>query len=436
MNNKRLALFPSLLLAGTLITTGIQTQAQSTLTKELTQEVASQKGSLIRIVSSSRKVSIKSWDQPKVKVTMEVVYDTSYPRKNKTDVEWFEDLGIHIKPFSNRVDILTAPSAHIVSGKIYTTTYPKEVIVDGQHINPGKKVPLKVKTVPGSQQGNKLEEVVVSGYRRPTIRIMSIMVPTGCKLDIENNYGDVIIAMNVDDAKLEISNGTLDAQDIKDLKLVANYCNANLGNIDKAEVEFKNGSFRAQTINDLDMDSRSSSIEYEKGNYLYVRSDADHYTIDAIDKVDGRKTYGSIKIDQLNTSFDLEGNNVDIKIRNIGQDVSLIKINNKYGDLRLPVKNLKNYFVDFIGEYSTVFAPFQKEVVKEEEKKETEGSTTSTTKERIKEVTVVGYGTNRQKISATSAEVAPRHFTSTMGDTKGKHTRIELTCHYCTLDFK
>lgn len=436
MNNKRLSLFPSLLLAGSLITAGIQTQAQNTLTKELTQEVASQKGSLIRIVSSSRKVTIKSWDQPKVKITMEVVYDTSYPRKNKTDIEWFEDLGIHIKPFSNRVDILTGPSTHLVSGKLYTTS-SKEVTVYGQQSNPVKKtIPLKLKTVPGNQQGNKLEEVVVSGYRRPSIRIMSVMVPAGCKLDIENNYGDVVIGMNVDEAKLEISNGTLDAQDIKDLKLVANYCNANLGNIEKAEVEFKNGSFRAQNITDLDMDSRSSSIEYEKGNYLYMRSDADHYTIDAIDKVDGRKTYGSIKIDQLNTSFDLEGNNVDIKIRTIAQDVSLIKIVNKYGDLRLPVKNLKNYYVDFIGEYSTVFAPFQKDVVKEEEKKETEGSAAGTTNDKVKEVVVVGYGTNRQKVTTSAGEVAPRHFTGTAGDTKGKHTRIELTCHYCTLDFK
>ncbi len=184
------------------------------------------------------------------------------------------------------------------------------------------------------------------------------------------------------------------------------------------------------------MDSKSSTIEYEKGNYLYVRSQADNYTIDAIDKVDGRKVYGSFKIDQLNNSFDLEGNNVDIKFRNIGPDVTLIKINNKYGDVRLPVKNLKNYYVDFIGNYSTVFAPFQKEVVKEEEekkdeKKEGDGDS------KLKDVVVTGYAQDYRKGGAAGVgEVAPRHFTSAVGDTKGKHTRIELTCHSCTVDFK
>lgn len=427
MNN--IKLFPALLLAATIITAGsIDSQAQQTLTKEISQEVPSQKGSLIRIVTASRKVSIKSWDQPRVKVTVELTYDSSFAKKNRSDAEWFEDMGINVKPFSNRVDILTGSGTFaLTTTGVYNTnrkTVPgksklDEVIVKG----------YGTKTI----SSQKLDEVVVKGYSKPSIRIMSIMVPAGCKLDIENKYGDVVIGMNVDEAKLEVNNGALDAQDIKDLKLTGNYCNANLGNIDKAEIEFNNGTFRAQNINDLDMDSRSSTIEYEKGNYLYIRSQADNYSIDAIDKVDGRKVYGSIKIDQLNNSFDLEGNNVDIKFRNIGPDVSLIKINNKYGDVRLPVKNLKNYYVDFIGNYSTVFAPFQKEVVKEEEKKEGEGEAGTKEKETLQSVNVTRY-----KIGTTSAvgEVAPRHFTSAVGDTKGKHTRIELTCHSCTVDFK
>lgn len=427
MNNKKL--FPALLLAATIIMAGsTDTQAQQTLTKEISQEVPSQKGSLIRIITASRKVAIKSWDQPKVKVTVELTYDSSFAKKNRSDAEWFEDMGINVKPFSNRVDILTGSGTFaLTTTRVYNTKHKTapgkskldEVIVKG----------YGTKTI----SGQKLDEVVVKGYSKPSIRIMSIMVPAGCKLDIENNYGDVVIGMNVDEAKLEVSNGALDAQDIKDLKLTGNYCNANLGNIDKAEIEFYNGTFRAQNINDLDMDSRSSTIEYEKGNYLYVRSQADNYSIDAIDKVDGRKVYGSIKIDQLNNSFDLEGNNVDIKFRNIGTDVSLIKINNKYGDVRLPVKSLKNYYVDFIGNYSTVFAPFQKEVVKEEEKKEGEGDAAS---KDNKEVVVTGYSRNFKSNTTAVGEVAPRHFTSAVGDTKGKHTRIELTCHSCTVDFK
>ena len=106
MNNKRI--ISALFLAGAMLTAGsINAQAQKTLTKEVSQEVPSQKGSLIRIVTASRKVSIKSWDQPRVKVTMEIIYDTSAANKGRSDADWFESLGVNIKPFSNRVDIIT-----------------------------------------------------------------------------------------------------------------------------------------------------------------------------------------------------------------------------------------------------------------------------------------------------------------------------------------
>lgn len=425
MNNKQL--IPALLLTGSFVLAAATgTYAQKTLSKEVSQEVPSQKGSLIRLVTSSRKVILKPWDQSKVKVTMEISYDSSLARKVTNDADWFETFGVNIKPFSNRVDILTGTSSGATVTRLKTTSQSL-YYSDGQG---AFKKPSAV-AIGGQGSHNNVEGVTVVGYKttRPTVELMTIMVPAGCKLDLENKYGDIVIGMNVDEAKLKVSNGALDAQDIKDLKLEGTYCNANLGNIEKAEIEFSNGTFRAQNISDLDMDTKSSTVEYEKGKYLYLRSQNDNLTIDAIDKIDGRKVYGSLKIDQLNSSFDLEGNNVDIKFRNISPEVTLIKINNKYGDVRLPVKGLTNYYVDFIGNYSTVFAPFQKEVVKEEEKKPVEGETA--TKVVIDEAK---YTYTRKGTSL--GEVAPRHFTSTVGDTKGKHTRIELTCHSCTVDFK
>ncbi|WP_276479712.1 DUF4097 family beta strand repeat-containing protein [Paraflavitalea pollutisoli] len=425
MNNKKI--IPALLLTGSLILTATAMQAQKTLTKEVSQEVPSQKGALIRLVTSSRKVVLKPWDQSKVKVTMEVSYDSGFARKANSDADWFETFGVNIKPFSNRVDILTGTGSGIANTRVYNNAGKQVFVTDLQTLK------AKAGTINGQGNFSSTDGVTVQGYKagKPAVELMTIMVPAGCKLDLENKYGDIVIGMNVDEAKLKVSNGALDAQDIKDLKLEGTFCNANLGNIDKAEIEFTNGTFRAQNINDLDMDTKSSTVEYEKGKYLYLRSQNDNLTIDAIDKIDGRKVYGSIKIDQLNNSFDLEGNNVDIKFRNISQDVTLIKINNKYGDVRLPVKGLTNYYVDFIGNYSTVFAPFQKEVVKEEEKKPAEGEAAA--KSTLEDVRI----TYARKGTGTSlGEVAPRHFTSTVGDTKGKHTRIELTCHSCTVDFK
>lgn len=415
--------------------------AQKPQVRDVSSEVNVAKGSLVRILGANRKLVIKSWDQPKVKVTVTFAYDSS--TKYTDHEQTFEALGISIKPFSNRVDIVANRNSGSLNA-VTVTGYPSKGAAGVQSTAPtGNKqgsgqlssTTLPVKDVDldeyslayfkGSQKQFSAETVV---------QRLDIMVPAGSRLDIDNQYGDVVVSTNVDEAKLNISNGALDLQDVKNLQLTGKYCNANFGNIDKAEIEFNNGTIHALSINDLDLDSKYSTIEYEKGKDLYLRSQADNITIDEISKVEGRKIYGSVRIDRLNEGFDLEGNNVDIKIREISPQVEKIKIHNKYGDVRLQVRSLKNYFVDFTGYYSTVFTPFAKTIVKEGENNQAAGNAEEA---REKEMADMANAGAYFRSSATLAgELAPKRFTGTVGDINGKHTRFELTCHSCTVDFK
>ena len=421
-------------------------RAQKPSTREVTTETSVSKGSLVRIVGANRRLNIKSWDQARVKVSVQVAFDSSM--QSNSNEEWLEALGISLKAFSNRVDIMANRTGNLRSNSleaITVTGYGKKKTIPptAQQRNAdmayADAVNSKLATTRGYTPAAGQQLYTSSDALFPSISAnvisMDILVPAGSKLDIDNQYGDVTIAMNLDEAKLDISNGALDMQDVKDLELTGKYCNANFGNIEKAEIEFSNGTFRAQNIGDLDLDSKYSTIEFEKVKYMYLRSQADNITIDEIDKVDGRKTYGSIRLDLLNGNFDLEGNNVDIKIRNINPQVEMIKINNKYGDVRLPVKSLKNYFVDFTGYYSTVFTPFPKTIVKEDEKKQANPADEKAKSEQ--EMTELAVAAEYfQRSSTLAGEMAPKRFTGTVGDVNGKHTRFQLTCHSCTVDFK
>lgn len=415
-------------------------QAQKPAVREVSSEANVAKGSLVRIVGANRKLSIKSWDQAKVKVTVQVAVDSSL--KSSSNEELFEALGMSIKPFSNRVDIMASRSLSTVITPLTVTVtgYGKKKTpqpsADERRAQMAYAEGLLATTTAQGQRAQGVYYPATTNMPSITAALsLEIMVPTGSKLDIDNQYGDVVIAMNLDEAKLDISNGALDMQDVKNLELTGKYCNANFGNIEKAEVEFQNGTLRAQSIGDLDIDSKYSTIEYEKGKDLYLRSQADNITIDEISKVEGRKTYGSVRVDVLNGGFDLEGTNVDIKIKNINPQVELIKINNKYGDVRLPVKSLKNYFVDFTGYYSTVFTPFPKTIVKEEEKKQADDIIDKVKEE--KDLADMAMAGQYFRSSATLAgEMAPKRFTGSVGDVNGKHTRFQLICHSCTVDFK
>lgn len=420
--------------------------AQKPATREVSSEAAVTKGSTVRIVGANRKLSIKSWDQAKVKVTVLVKQDSSLT--SVSDQNLFEALGIAIKPFSNRVEILANRSTNLSSLNAITVTgYGKKKVpgptaeerlatqraaemVYAEDLLASTTTTNGLTRTPGQNLYVYDDNRLRSYGKVAEIMSLEIMVPAGSKLDVNNQYGDVMIGMNLDEAKLDVSNGSLELQDVKNLELVGKYCNANFGNIEKAEIEFQNGTLHAQSINDLDLDSKYSTIEYEKGKDLYIRSQADNITIDEITKVDGRKTYGSIRVDMLNGNFDLDGVNVDIKIRNINPQVEMIKINNKYGDVRLPVKNLKNYFVDFAGYYSNVFTPFQKTVIKEEEKKDADPRTEN----ELVDMAIAGQ--YYRSSAAVTGELAPKRFTGTVGDVSGKHTRFQLTCHSCTVDFK
>jgi hypothetical protein len=428
------------ILAVLFVTTSQGLWAQKPQTREISTEAAVSKGSLVRIVGASRRLNIKSWDQSKVKVTVQIAHDSSF-NSNSTE-ELMEALGISIKSFSNRVDImanrtLRTNSAEVVTVLGYSNKKKKTVPPAAEQRAADMAYADLARTNTTVPQGFVAgQQVYVASGNTLTsvanIVSLDIMIPNGSKLDVDNQYGDVTIAMNVEDAKLNISNGSLDMQDVKKLELTGKYCNANFGNVEIAEVEFQNGTLHALSINDLDLDSKYSTIEYDKGRDIYIRSQADNITIDEISKVEGRKTYGSVRVDMLNGNFDLDGNNVDIKIRNINPNVEMIKINNKYGDVRLPVRGLKNYFVDFTGYNSAVFTPFAKTIVKEDEGKP--GENNSRTKEELLEI--ASAGDYYRSSSSLTGELAPKRFTGSVGDVNGKHTRFQLTCHSCTVDFK
>ncbi|HVZ26499.1 MAG TPA: hypothetical protein VG842_10610, partial [Sediminibacterium sp.] len=110
----------------------------------------------------------------------------------------------------------------------------------------------------------------------------------------------------------------------------------------------------------LDIDSKSSTVEMASAAEATIRSTNDEYELEEVGTISGRKYYGNLRITKLNKSIDLEGANADIKIRRLAPEVSLVKINDRYADVRIPLNNIKNYAVDFKGSYSAVYADFEK----------------------------------------------------------------------------
>jgi len=390
-------------------------------TKEVSKEVSVPKGGEIYIENASRNIIIKTWDQPKVKVTTTVYYDGE---SKLTDDEWLEKVNLSLKTLGSSVKVKSGSiggSSFYSSGSGAFTYYGSGGSGSGVAVFNGT----------GQNVGTKAN----------TKRIVTVTIPAGSKLDLESKYADVSVPAGITDASIDITNGNLEAENLGKLVLRSRYSNVNVGDIKNAEIEFTNGRFSAKTINDLDIDSKYSTIEMATVDKVLMRSTNDEYELEEAGDIRGRKSYGNLRITKLNNSIDIEGSNADIRIRKTGTALNQIKIDDKYADIRIPLRDVKNYSVDFTGSYSSVYGNFEKKI--SQAVSAAEKSENKTTKETqavdargvLRAGTIAGIVTNpRMGSIGWRDDNSPNLFTATVGD--GKGLKIVMKCQNCIVDFK
>ncbi|MDD2794000.1 MAG: hypothetical protein PHD73_12525 [Sediminibacterium sp.] len=368
--------------------------------KEVSQELSTSKTPDVFINNTSRNIIIKTWDQPKVKVSTTVYFEGE---GKLSDEEWFEKMNLSLKTMGGAVKIKSgnvSGGSYTINGNSFGWTGQGGVAVfngDGMNI----------------------------GTRSNTKRLVTIYVPAGSKLDVESKYADVQISGSVGTANIDLANGNLDAENFSKLMLHSKYSNVSVGNLAYAEIEFMNGRFSAKNLDDADLDTKYSTIEAVLVKKAVFRSTNDEYEFEEAQDLRGRKNYGNMRITRLSNSFELDGTNADIKIRNIDAGASLVSIDNKYADIRLPLKQVKNFNIRYSGAFSSVYGNFEKTAIPEDAKKteKKENAVTGTTSSRF-----------LQGLMAREGENVENRFTASGGD--GKGLKIEMNCQNCTVDFK
>ncbi len=105
-------------------------------------------------------------------------------------------------------------------------------------------------------------------------------------------------------------------------------------------------------------------------------------------------------------------------------------MDNKYADIRIPLRETKNYAVDFTGNYSSVYGNFEKVpvTVKEKESETAPSSISGSFSRNLAAKSGLG------SVWTTSSSNGPSKFTAVVGD--GKGLKVDMKCQNCTVDFK
>lgn len=388
------------------------TDADDLKSKEVSQEISVSKTADIYIDNSSREIIIKQWDQPKVKVTTTVFYEGD---GKLSDEEWFTKLNLSLRVLGSSVKIKSGSiggGSYTINGQTYGWSS-----VGGSNNQGG------VAVFNGSGQN--------IGTKSNIKRVVTVYVPSSSKLDIESKYADVQVDGKYSTANIDITNGNLDAGSFNKLILRSKYSNISIDDAATAEVEFINGRFSAKNIDDADFDTKYSTVEIATVKKIIFRSTNDEYEVEEVGDIRGRKNFGNLRITKLNTSLEINGTNADIKVRNTGANLNLVHIDNKYADIRLPLRNIKNYSINYVGPYSTVYGNFDRLPLKEEPKALASGTSKSKLEEDIANTI---RSVNRAVERTSYEESTNTRFSAAVGD--GKGLKIDMKCQNCTVDFK
>ena len=375
--------------------------------KEISTEVSASKAQDIYIENNNRTIEIKTWEQAKVKIVTTIFYEGEGTKIS--DDEWFEKLNISLRS--------AASSIKVKSGTVGSGSYTINGNAFAWSSGGGNN------TAVFSADGKNI------GTQSKLKRQVTIYVPKDNKVDLETKYAEVLISGNLNKLNADITNGGLEMQDVGNLTLRSKYANVSAGNIRSAEVELINGRFIMKDAQELDLDTKYATVEAGTVKTITIRSINDEYELEDVGSLQGRKNYGNLRITKLNTALDLEGTNADVKVRNIAASLESIKINNKYADIRLPMRNVKSYAVAYIGAYSTVYAGFEKKPVLVEKEPLTKSGNAKEDglTENLRSI-------NRSLARSTGDGDSDSHFTATVGD--GKGAKLDLKCQNCTVDFK
>ena len=328
------------------------------------------KNSSIKISATNRNVNVISWNEDKVKVVFVGVAADPSSVDDKMD-----KLGVMIHQLGNNLNIM------IKEGDYSSINSMNDFDQDNVTSSPDN----------GSSKPSTMHSLKDK-------KSITIYVPQADKIKLDSRFGNISFTNYFPSLNLDITNGSVDAEKIGSLLLSSRYANFSATDIDNAEVDFINGNLTINNINRAALDTKYSTIEIASVKDLTMSSTNDEYILDEVNEVIAVKNYGNFRIGKLSGNIELNGINAEVKIRNIASTVSKIKIDNKYADIRLPLKSIKNFNINYAGPYSNISAPFdiQKEGGDED----------------------LRFSVNSGRSSAMGA------------------TKIDMKCLHCTIDFR
>lgn len=163
-----------------------------------------------------------------------------------------------------------------------------------------------------------------------------IYAPEYLDIRITNKYGDLYMEDNSGKVTLNLSNGALKAnsiREINDAELL--FCDASVNRLGKARMSLSFSEIKIDEAKDLNITSISSKLNIEHTETMRIESKRDKYYLGTAVSIRGNLYFTDFMIEELQKEINVSTKYGDLDADFISRDIEMITINSDFTDISL-----------------------------------------------------------------------------------------------------
>ena len=171
-----------------------------------------------------------------------------------------------------------------------------------------------------------------------------IKCPPSTELRLTNSYGDVYIGEETGELTLTLSNGSFDAEVIRNaLSLDLTFCKADIRRLEEGRVTVSFGEMRIREAGHVNLITRSSKVQVEDAGELNLDSKRDVITLGKTAILTGTTYFTDLNSEMVTGEISLLTKYGNLSFDDITESFSLVNINSSYADMDLSMAPQASY---------------------------------------------------------------------------------------------
>lgn len=306
----RMILRGMLLAIGVILAAYITHAQTRTLTKNISQSFEIEEKSTIELTNKYGQVIVDTWDKDSVIVNVKI---TAYGKNDEALTKNMQRVNVEFKNFGDLLNIETVLDRN--------SSMFKEVM-------------------------NSLGDYSKTIISKNKISIdYDLIIPHKAILILDNKFGDVYVQNLTQKATIKVAHGDFKAEELSGTsRLNFSFGKVRIKKLEKAFIELKGADFDLREGGDIDLTSSSSTFDVRAVKSLKVDSRNDKIYLEKVTAVRGYSSFSNVLIDSMLDRIDMELNYGDVRINSINSNFNLVNLKSRTADVNISL-DMGAYFL-------------------------------------------------------------------------------------------